>query len=343
MAILLLPGLAVHTNENPLNVLNTENKLFIITIDGLRWQEVFHGADARLVCDAAYNADTATTKALYWRKQEEERRQKLMPFFWSVIGRQGELYGNREKDSRMNVANPYALSYPGYNELLTGRVDLSIYGNGKAVNPNHSILDFLSTTAMYKGKVAAFTSWDAFPFILRKAQSSIYLNSGSETAKHEHLHSAGSLLNTLQHGMEENKTVRPDERTFNACIEYIQTNKPSIVFLSFSGTDEAAHDKHYDQYLQQASNADRMIGELWQYLQTLPDYAGKTSFLITTDHGRGSDQDNWYTHGIFVSGSSQTWMCLLGKGVPATGEQQHTKQLYQKNLRSLMLRLLSAN
>ncbi|RYZ49576.1 MAG: hypothetical protein EOO14_20455 [Chitinophagaceae bacterium] len=84
-----------------------------------------------------------------------------------------------------------------------------------------------------------------------------------------------------------------------------------------------------------------MIGELWQYLQTLPAYAGKTSFLITTDHGRGSSADNWFTHGVFTKGSSQTWMALLGKGIRPVGEQKTEGQQYQKNLKRLMLRLLA--
>jgi hypothetical protein len=31
--------------------LNPENKLFIITLDGLRWEELFRGADRKLISD----------------------------------------------------------------------------------------------------------------------------------------------------------------------------------------------------------------------------------------------------------------------------------------------------
>ena len=84
-----------------------------------------------------------------------------------------------------------------------------------------------------------------------------------------------------------------------------------------------------------------MIGDLWQYLQSLPEYSGKTTFLITTDHGRGNKAGNWHTHGILVNGSSQTWMALLGQGVPARGEIKHEQQLYLKNVKALMLKILA--
>ena len=339
--LFLLLGLSVHTNEHTVPSLSGENKLFIITLDGLRWQEVFYGADSALCRNVVYNADVALTQALYWASSLEERRKKLMPFIWNVIAAQGELYGNRHYGNKMDVANPYALSYPGYNELLTGSVDPTLFGNGKVTNPNRTLLHFLAATPLYRGRVAAFASWDAFSYILNRENNDVYINSGFDNIQAANLTQTESLINHLQEGMEDKKTTRHDEITFLACKEYIQKKQPSVVLLALGGTDEAAHQKKYDQYLSQATNADRIIAELWQYLQTLPPYAGKTTFLITTDHGRGNSTHNWHTHGLFTKGSSQTWMALLGKGIRATGELKSKGQQYQKNLRELMLRLLS--
>ncbi len=341
LSVLLLLGLSVRTNDYRVQQLNAGNKLFIITLDGFRWQEVFNGADSTLISNPNYTADVSNSKALYWATTKEERRKKLMPFFWNILAQQGSLYGNRQYGSDMNVANPYALSYPGYNELLTGHVDLSIFNNDKAVNHNLSLLEMLNESGAYKNKVAAFTSWDAFPYILNKEKSTLYINSGFEDVTSENLSASAASLNLVQAEIEDKKNTRYDELTYIACKEYVQKRKPSVVFLSFGGTDEAAHQKKYDQYLQQASNADRMISELWQYLQTLPEYAGKTTFLITTDHGRGSSATNWNTHGMLVNGSSQTWMGLLGNSITADGEQKTQKQLYNKDLKDLMLKILA--
>lgn len=340
--VLMAMSVSVSNTRNTARLLNPENKLFIITLDGFRWEELFNGADSSLINDPEFNTDTLLAKALYWSNDFRERRKKLMPFFWNVIARQGELYGNRKYQNNVNVANPYALSYPGYSELLTGSVDYSIWKNEKKVNHNKNILDELNQSSTYAGKVAAFTSWDLFPYILDKEErGSFVLNSGLQKIEEKNLSPAQSMINSIQKKIsDKNVPTRYDELTYIACKEYILKNKPSVVFLSFSGTDNAGHSKHYDQYLQQANNADGMIGELWRLLQSIPDYEGRTTFLITTDHGRGKKND-WYDHGFFVRGSSQTWYALLGNKVVPHGEMKTKTQVYQKDLNTLIPEILS--
>lgn len=340
--MLLTLSVSVSNTRNTIRPLNPGNKLFIITLDGFRWQEVFTGADSTLISDPKINTDTSLTKALYWDAGVQQRREKLMPFFWSVISKQGELYGNRNYHNDVNVANPYALSYPGYSELLTGSVDYSIWKNEKKKNQNKNILELLNSSSAYAGKVAAFTSWELFPYILDKEdKGSFVLNSGLQKIDEKNLTPAQILLNSLQKEVPDKEAVtRYDELTFIACKEYVLKNKPSVVLLSFSGTDNAGHKKKYDQYLQEANNADRMIGELWRLLQSMPEYENKTTFLITTDHGRG-EQSSWYDHGFFVPGSSQTWYALLGNKIVPHGEMKMKTQVYQKDLNGLITEILS--
>jgi hypothetical protein len=340
--VLMTMSVSVTNTRNTIRPLNPENKLFIITLDGFRWEELFNGADSSLINNPEINTDTLLAKALYWDNSIAERRQKLMPFFWSVIAKQGELYGNRKYQNNVNVANPYALSYPGYSELLTGTVDYSIWKNEKKKNQNKNILDELNQSSTYAGKVAAFTSWELFPYILDKEEKgSFVLNSGLQKIEEKNPSPAQSMINSLQKKIsDKNVPTRYDELTYIACKEYILKNKPLVVFLSFSGTDNAGHNKRYDQYLQQANNADRMIGELWRLLQSIPDYEGRTTFLITTDHGRGK-KGNWYDHGFFVAGSSQTWYALLGNKIIPHGEMMMKTQVYQKDLYALIPEILS--
>jgi bisphosphoglycerate-independent phosphoglycerate mutase (AlkP superfamily) len=168
------------------------------------------------------------------------------------------------------------------------------------------------------------------------------LNSGVENVQGENLTSSESMLNFLQSDViEEPGETRYDELTFIACKEYVLKKKPSVVFLSFSGTDDAGHDKHYDQYLQEANDADRMISELWRTVQSMPEYAGRTTFLITTDHGRGNKSSNWNKHGFLISGSSQTWVALMGPSIVADGEMKTKNQVYQKDLHELIMDILT--
>src|SRR6202011_1763278 len=91
----------------------TEN-IFLITIDGFRWQEVFTGADSAICNNVKFVKDTSLVKQLYWDDNISMRRRKLMPFFWNVIAEKGQLYGNRLFNNKVNVKNLYKISYPGY-------------------------------------------------------------------------------------------------------------------------------------------------------------------------------------------------------------------------------------
>src|SRR5579859_642779 len=128
--------------------------LFIITIDGFRWQEIFTGADPLLISDKQYVRDTALIRQLYWDSTAESRRRRLMPFFWNTIAEKGQLYGNRSFRNNVNVRNFYKISYPGYNEILTGHTDAFISPNLAINNKHVNVLEYLNAAGEYRGKVA---------------------------------------------------------------------------------------------------------------------------------------------------------------------------------------------
>jgi hypothetical protein len=66
-----------------------QKHLFIITIDGVRWEEIYKGADPALIFNEEYVKDTSLTRQLYWDSTETLRRRRLMPFFWSTIVNKG--------------------------------------------------------------------------------------------------------------------------------------------------------------------------------------------------------------------------------------------------------------
>src|SRR5262245_1382946 len=82
----------------------TEN-LVIVNLDGMRWQEIFKGVDEVLMNDSMYNRGIKEMKEKFWAETEEERRRKLFPFLWNVIGQEGQLYGNRKYDNKVDNAN----------------------------------------------------------------------------------------------------------------------------------------------------------------------------------------------------------------------------------------------
>lgn len=328
-------------NHIILNSPSASENLFIIITDGFRWQEVFNGADSLLINDEAFTPDTATIKSMFWADTKEDRKKRLLPFFWNVMSKKGQLYGNRESGNKVDVANLYAISYPGYNEIFTGTTDISISGNARKNNRNINVLEYLNNKDRFEGKIVVFSSWDVFPYILNKDRNKLMMNSGYQSIQGQEDNPVYNLINKVQEeSVEYKSSTRYDQLTFTTAKEYIKINLPRVVLLSLGETDDFAHQKRYDLYLQQANQVDRMIAELWHMIQTTPEYKNKTSILVTTDHGRGRKPDHWSGHGFFISGSSQTWFTLMGPGIDPLGELKVNKQIYQKQLAETIANLV---
>jgi hypothetical protein len=319
---------------------SASENLFVIITDGFRWQEVFKGADSILISDENFTPDTATLKSMYWSNTNEERRKKLMPFMWNVVSKRGQLFGNRELENKVSVSNIYSVSYPGYNEIFTGTTDITISGNSKTHNPNLNVLEYLNSKEEFQDKVVVFSSWNIFPYILNRNRNGLVMNSGYEKIQNAESSNVMNLINSVQDkGIENKSDTRYDLLTYATAKEYIKNHKPRIVVIGFGETDDFAHQERYDLYLQQANQVDRMIGELWNMVQTTPGYKNNTSFLITTDHGRGSKPRQWSSHGIFVNGSSQTWLALMGPAIQPLGERTEKQQVYNKQFAEIIANL----
>jgi hypothetical protein len=84
-----------------------------------------------------------------------------------------------------------------------------------------------------------------------------------------------------------------DALPYETALEYLKTRKPRVLFLSLGETDEWGHDNRYDLYLEAARLCDGYIETLWNTLQSMPQYRGKTTLMLSTDHGRGLGPDGW--------------------------------------------------
>lgn len=316
----------------------------IVTVDGVRWQEVFNGADSNLINNTKYTTDPSLSKLEFWDPSFSTRRRKLLPFFWNILARQGSLYGNRHYDNKVNVANFYKFSYPGYNEMLTGYADPGVNSNKPVENNNINILEFLNQIPAYKDSVIAFTSWDIFPSILGTHRNQLPVYSGYDPLPDAVLNPEVNLINRLQEKVITNKKdTRYDELTFLAATTYLQEHHPKVIFISFGESDESAHAGKYDKYLQDINNADRMLSRLWYFIQTDPKYKNKTTLLITTDHGRGKKITGWTDHGTFINGSGKTWIGIIGPDINPAGEIKEPGKVFEKQIAGSIASLLGLN
>lgn len=319
----------------------TEN-VIVITLDGMRWQEVFGGIDSVLMNNKEYSPNPKSLRAKYWSDDRAERRARLFPFFWSTIAVKGQLYGNRNFGNNVDVANQYRFSYPGYNEIFTGYPDTAVNSNDKRWNKNVNVLEYINQQKGYQGKVAAFATWDVFPYILNKQRSGIYVNADVDSFYFNT--PAFNLLNDLQSLTTRPIGVRPDVFTYVAAREYLKQYKPKVLYIAFDETDDYAHAGMYDQYLMSAQAQDAMIADLWKTVQSLPQYKNKTTLLITCDHGRGdSIKAEWKDHGEKIKEASGIWIAALGPCVQAKGEVKEAGQLYQRQMATTIAALLGIN
>ena len=315
---------------------SADHRVIVIMTDGFRWQEVFGGMDSSIVkVKRFHHGDSARLIKQYWAPDAATRREKLLPFFWNTLAKQGQIHGNRNQGSRVNVANPYWFSYPGYSELLTGQVDTAVNSNEYKPNPHTNFFEYLNGLPNYKESVAAFGAWDAFDRILNEKRAGFPVVNAFDVYQ-EYVKTKDSEL--LSRMTKDSFRAFGDAEVLDGfmhvqAMDYLKNLKPKALFISYGETDEFAHEGHYGHYLNAAHQFDAWLAEIWNFVETDPTYKGKTTLLITTDHGRGDKiKSEWTSHGEKVKDCHEIWYALLGANIPALGEVKMAEQVYQKDL-----------
>ncbi len=332
----------VTLNAQEIKQTNKQN-IILITIDGFRWQELFSGADKKLITNEKYVLHPDKLKEKYWRNTASKRREALMPFVWSQVKTFGQIHGNRTLGSKVNVTNKHHFSYPGYSEILTGIADdTRIKSNDKLPNPNVTILEYANKDKNYKGKVVAFGSWDVFPSIINESRSGVSVNAGFESVRGDNLNSHELFLNKLQkETFSPWDNVRLDVFTHNYALENMQKNHPKFLYIAYGETDDFAHYGRYGYYLDSAHTTDKFIKEIWDYVQSDKFYKDNTTLIITTDHGRGSEPlDTWKDHSASIKGCDEVWFIALGKRIKALGEASKDEQYYSNQIAASIAKIL---
>ncbi|HYX73683.1 MAG TPA: hypothetical protein VE819_03275 [Steroidobacteraceae bacterium] len=314
--------------------LRTRNVVLIVS-DGLRWQEVFTGADPTLLNEANGGIwdKEEDLRREFWRADATERRRALLPFLWGTVAVRGQIFGNQALGSIARVTNGKAFSYPGYNEMLTGHPDARIDSNEFGPNPNISVLEWLNTLPEFHGKVSVHATWSTFKNILNVDRSHLPLQVGWDLPYHGDLTPPQQLLNRLY----ETTTRLDAEDLYDAFLQVplldsLDKQQPRVLFVGYGETDNWAHSGRYDLVLHSAHAFDGYVRELWERLQAIPAYRDSTTFIITTDHGRGSGPVEWKEHGIEQKGSENIWIAVLGPDTPSLGERRRIAEVHQAQI-----------
>jgi hypothetical protein len=109
----------------------------------------------------------------------------------------------------------------------------------------------------------------------------------------------------------------PDELSVYVVRQLMRQEAPSLLWITMHDID-IAHAGAYSLYIDGIRRTDRLCAEIWNLIETEPEYAGKTTLFILPDFGRDADEDsggNGFQHHRTGDGPSRTtWMMALGAG-----------------------------
>jgi len=324
---------------------HTRNVVLIVS-DGLRWQEIFQGADSQLMNrKSGHVEDTATLRRDFMRDSPTAARAALFPFLWNVVAKQGEIFGNRTRQSDADVTNGFKFSYPGYNEMISGHPDPRINSNNAGPNPNLTVFEWLNTRPGFAGRVAVFGTWNEFADIFNRGRSHLPIWAAFDPPPTA-TSSAGrdSLLTNLYATTTRLWSDLAYDSFMQAEVtDYVTREHPRVFFVGYGETDEWAHMGRYDLTLRSAHQFDQFVGDLWDRMQRMPQYRDSTTFIITADHGRGSGLTAWTDHGADVVGAEAIWIAIIGPDTPAHGERMHVARVTQSQIAATIASLLGEN
>jgi hypothetical protein len=110
----------------------------------------------------------------------------------------------------------------------------------------------------------------------------------------------------------------PDELSVYIARQLMRQVSPSILWITLHDID-IAHSGTFSLYVDAIQRSDRLCLEIWNTIQSDPEYAGKTTLVILPDFGRDSDTDpggNGFQHHRTGDPLSRTtWMMVLGPGI----------------------------
>lgn len=317
----------------------TQNVIFVMT-DGMRWQETFRGADPALIAEAGSAETVDELKRLYWRETPQSRREALLPFFWQTMAGKGQIYGSRDLGSDAYVTNGKNFSYPGYNETLCGFADPQITSNDNVPNANVTVLEWLHRKPAYRGKVAAFGAWMVISSIINAKRAGFAVNAGYEPFTAPPVTPGLELLNRLKTETYAWDDEAFDSFAFHTALEYLKLHKPRVLYLSLGETDDWAHEGKYDSYLRAAQRVDQYLKELWDTVQAMEEYRGKTALIFSTDHGRGEAPVEWKNHGEKIPDSKYIWMAFMSPDTQPLGERAKIAPVTQNQIAATLAALL---
>jgi hypothetical protein len=139
---------------------------------------------------------------------------------------------------------------------------------------------------------------------------------GGDTSSLDRI-SLGTMQQAIDDLIRSNAPVTGDEFTHLVALEVMRRFTPPLMAITFSDM-EVAHFGSYSLHLAGISTVDRLVYELWNQLQSMPTYKGKTTLFVLPEFGRdfdGSNTNGFFNHRQGSDSTRMTWMMCLGDAI----------------------------
>jgi hypothetical protein len=285
--------------------------IVVVTLDGVRWHEVFDGVDPVLARERGLPAEAVVGAA------------ELMPNLHAIIDTHGVALGAPGHGAMINASGPNFVSLPGYAELLSGHRATACRDNQCQGAGTRTIIDELAAgTTLEHSDVAVVTSWAEIARVASSTAPSAWISSGrhggatraafAQDAEERELLVRGETAGPAP----GNGDFRPDALTADLALHHLQTHPTRFLFVGLGEPDEYGHQGNYAGYLDSLRRADTRIAEIDLELQRLASRGTRTALFITADHGRA---DTFNEHGSKFPESARVWLVATGSALRTGG------------------------
>ena len=283
----------------------SDGRIVLVTIDGVRAEDVFDGADPTLRPGS--------------HVESFAKPENVMPRTHRLVETRGVALGaDRPGCGVVRTASGANVSLPGYLEIFTGR-KTRCRDNHCPRTELPTVLDEAAEAGL--APVASIGSWEILDRAASRTGAPVLVAEGSqrwpdarplESASLEELVLAGEHADAFPGAGK----YRPDALTSAIALEYLRSDAPPVLHVGLGDADEYGHRNDYPAYLGAIAAADAFLGKVADTLDGMGDVGARTTVIVTTDHGRNKDFQH---HGALSMTSARTFVIAFGARVASRG------------------------
>ncbi len=290
----------------PVPSAHADNMTVLVAWDGVRWQEVFEGVDAK----------RARASALPKRTSPQ-----LLPNLYQLVSADGCAIGSPQAATVLSATGPNYLSLPGYTEMFTGASPVGCHDNDCGQVTSRTIADDAVSLDTSLGAVAVITSWPRIERAASVDPKTMIISAGrTHGSNQQALHRSQRAWKAYQQGRAADPApgfgdFRPDRYTAELALAYLEDFAPRFLFVGLGETDEYAHHNDYPKYIDALRRADETVGKIHRILERAEVRGVSTTLFVTSDHGRSG----FIHHGGAYPSSSRSWLVAAGSTISCRG------------------------